>query len=506
MPQSINLLEYKRKKSIYFIAWVVGITTLVFFVFSSLRLALFRAGTDLGFFAQLLYLLSQGLPPVSSLLEGVHLIGDHAAFVLYPISLFYFIYPDIHWLLLVQAFALAAGAIPVYYLSLQQSLSINYAKAIAISYVLYPALFNINFYTEFRPETIAVPALIWAVWAIKTEHLWQFIIAIILALSCKETISLTVISFGIWLWICEKKRAYGICCIILAAIWFIIAANYIIPTFRGGYPMAGTWQYSSIGNSLSELAWKVITDPRIILSRIFLPDRLFYYFLLTLPIILGLHLRQIAAMIPALPMLLLNILADYEGQRDLIHHYSLPIFPFLFIWLIHSLGYLNKQQKRLWLSPKWLIVWSVIVFFFLAKYSYFYTRYLPQFPDTIAVRAAVNLVKPEAKVLTNSFITPHLSHRPMIKLMEGEWDLERIQTYSFDYILIALKYMGLQMSVESANDIIEKLYNSDEFTLIYQDNEVFLFAKSNSLIYDHGVKGDREVAPRGFGSRMTPIF
>jgi uncharacterized membrane protein len=321
----------KTKSSNTYLIILVSLTSLIFFGFSSLRLALFRAGTDLAFFDQLLYLRSQGLPPVSSLLEGVHLIGDHGAFVLYPISLLYSIYPDIHWLLAVQALALALGAIPVYALSLESGLSVGYARAIAASYVLYPALFNINFYTEFRSETIAVPALLWAVWAGKTGRLWQLVFSVLLVLSCKETMSLTVIGLGIWLWLFEKRLVYGLGCISVSLLWFLVTATYIIPTFRGGQPMAGTWHYGSIGNSLTEIAWKVVTQPQLLLGRAILPDRLLYYLLLILPIILGLHWRKIAAIVPALPILSLNILADYPGQRDLIHHYSLPLIPFLFV-------------------------------------------------------------------------------------------------------------------------------------------------------------------------------
>ncbi|WP_332984394.1 hypothetical protein [Microcoleus sp. A003_D6] len=34
-------------------------------------------------------------------------MGDRAAFIFYPLALLYKIYPDVHWLLLVQAVALA---------------------------------------------------------------------------------------------------------------------------------------------------------------------------------------------------------------------------------------------------------------------------------------------------------------------------------------------------------------------------------------------------------------
>ena len=456
---------------------LVGIASLVFFIFSSFRLAVFRAGTDLGFFDQLLYLISQGLTPISSLLEGVHPIGDHGAVILYPISLLYFIYPDIHWLLALQAIALSLGAIPIYALSLKNGLSVGYAKAIATSFVLYPALFNINFYTEFRTETIAVPALLWAVWASDRKSKGHSAIAIVLVLSCKETMSLTVVGLGVWLWIFQKQVIWGIGCILAGLSWFFIAVTYIIPTFRGGHQMAGTWHYSSIGDSLTEIAFKVFTQPQIFLIRALSSDRLFYYLLLLLPIIIGLHWRKITAIVPALPMLGLNILADYPGQRDLIHHYSLPIIPFLFVWLIYSLRYFKRYQQRLWLSQRLLIIWSAIAFLALAKYGYFWERYLPLLPNASVVNGAINLIQPEAKVLTTGFVSPHLSHRPVIKLMEGEWDLDRIDRYEIDTVLIAMQHLGFDPTPEAAREMIDRLNSATEFDLVYHQQDVFLFQK-----------------------------
>ena len=453
-----------------FIPGLVVITSLVLFFFSSLQLWLFREGNDLGFFDQLVYLLSQGKPPISTLLEGVHLIGDHGAIIFYPISLLYLIYPDVHWLLAVQAIALAGGVVPIYALSRESGLSINYAKAVAICYVLYPAIFNINFYAEFRPETIAVPALIWAVLTAKKKSPGQFAIAIMLVLSCKEAMALTIVGLGIWLGLFQKRLWYGVGSVIGGGLWFVFAAVYLIPTFRGGHQMAGTWHYASLGTSLTEIAWKVLTHPQIFFSRALMSDRLFYY-------LLGLHWRKTVTIIPALPMLGLNILADYARQRDLIHQYSLPIIPFLFIWLIASLVYLSKRRQRPWLKPRLLILWSVLAWLALAKYGYYWTRYAPLYRNVSAVNGAINLIDSVAKVLTSAYIAPHLSQRPMIALLRNDNNLERVAKHNIDTVLIAKQHLGFDMSLTAAEQTIKDLQASAQFELVYQQQDVFLLQK-----------------------------
>src|SRR6185369_17467868 len=84
---------------------------------STLRHQMFRSGAmDLGFFDQLVYLISRGRPPVSSIL-GFHLLGDHAAYTLYLLAPLYWIWADVHMLLAAQAMALAAGAYPIWRLA-----------------------------------------------------------------------------------------------------------------------------------------------------------------------------------------------------------------------------------------------------------------------------------------------------------------------------------------------------------------------------------------------------
>jgi hypothetical protein len=296
-----------------YLTWVVGISSLVLFGCSSLRHALFQStALDLAFFDQLVYLVSQGLPPISSLF-GFHLLGDHAAFILYPIALLYKIYPDVHWLFAVQALALAVGAIPIYALSLQSGLSAAYGRAIALSYLLYPALFNINFYTDFRPEAIAPPALLWAIWAGIANRTGQFVIAVALVLSCKDILSL---------------------------------------------------------------------------------------------------------------------------------------------------------------NPSLIIIWAAIIFLALAKYDYFVTRYLSGLSNINSVRAAVDLVQPQERVLSTTHIGPHLSHRPILKIINKNLDIEQTNSNTFDCIIVDLQHPGRGISPELMTNWLERLKKAPELKLSYQQDGV----------------------------------
>lgn len=454
---------------------VMSAIALLFFT-SSLRHLLLQTGAlDLALFDQWVYLLSQNLPPLSSF-YGFHVLGDHAAFILYPIALLYRLWADIHWLLFIQAIALAGGALPLYCIAQQAGLNVRESQAISLCYLLYPALFNLNFYADFRPETIAVPALFWAIWAATAQKTSQFSIAIALILSCKDTLSLTVIALGIWLIVGQPRRRYGVACLVVGVLWFAFTIGYLVPLLRAGEP-GGLGFYDSLGGSLSQVALSLLKNPLILLQRALLRDRVFYYLLLIAPVIWGLHWRTLGAFIPALPMLVLNMLSDYAAQRDLIHHYSLPIFPFIFIWLTHSLKFYRDQQQRPWLTARSLIIWSLIAFFALAKYDYFWTRYLTRVNYLNAAYDAIALVPPAATVLTVSHFTPHLSHRPVIHLLaEARSRPEAWQMY--DVILIDQAQPDSALNPEVYNTMIDELKNHAHFQLDYAQKGVFLFRQN----------------------------
>jgi uncharacterized membrane protein len=304
------------------LAWIIGVSILILFLCSSLRHALFQStGWDLGIFDQAIYLISQGQPPISSLIK-VHILGDHAAWVFYPLALLYKIYPNVHWLFLVQSTALALGALPTWHLARLASLREGQAIALAAVYLLYPVIFNANLF-DFHPEVMAVPALLAAVLAARLGRVGWFSLAILLVLGCKFILALTVAAVGFWLLVFEKKRLCGVLAIVAGIAWFIIATKVILPTFNP-QQMTSISRYGYLGNSIFEIAQNLFLKPRSIFQVVLSFDNLKYLILVFAPVIWGLSLQHLIPLIPAIPALALNLLADYQPQKDIVAQYSLP--------------------------------------------------------------------------------------------------------------------------------------------------------------------------------------
>lgn len=453
------------------LGWVIFASTIIFFACSSLRHALFQSSAyDLGYFDQAVYLISQGQTPIVSF-WGHHFLGGHADWVLYPLALLYKIYPNVHWLLAVQAFALASGALPTFYLARQAGLKGAQATTVAMVYLLYPLVFNLNLF-DFHPEVMALPAILAAVLAARLNRTIWFCVAIIFILSCRDALSLSVAAMGLWLLVFEKKRLSGTLALSAGIIWFLIATQIIIPYYRpGGLEAVGRYAY--LGNSVLEIAQNLLIRPGLVLSRVFSLSTLEYLAFLLAPVIWGISLPHLTPLVAALPTLLINILSESPAQRDLVHQYSLPVLPFLLLSVIASLA----AGKGLLQNRRGILLWSIVAFFALAKYGYFWSIYLNSLDTWQATREAIAQISTKGGTFTPAQVAPHLTHRPLVKLTTIGSQVTDLS--QFDYALLNLRHLGWGSTPEVVNTLLERLSNSSDFQLTYQRDDVYLFRKKS---------------------------
>ena len=447
---------------------IIGISALILFISSIIRHELFNSSGDLAFFDQTVYLVSQGKPPISSVL-GFHILADHAAWILYPIALLYKIYPHVYWLFAVQSIALSLGAFPTYLLAIQAGSKENQAIAIVIVYLLYPVLYNSNL-CDFHPDTIAVPAILTAVLAARKGKLIWFCISVMIVLGCKAVLSLTVVAMGVWLLFFEKRRLYGVIAIISGIAWFLIANKIIIPFFGSEATLVNRhfYRYSYLGKSFSETLQIFLSQPQIVFSHIFTLINLEYLFFLLAPIIWGLIPKYMTPLIGAIPCMALNILADHASQKNVILHYSLPTIPFLILALIASIA-----ANKAWIKQgRIIILWSLFWFLFLGKWGFFMSKYLKFVDNWQATKQAISLIKTQDSVLTTDVITPHLTHRQEINFKYSINELNK-----FHYILLNTRHPGWGGTREDYHNLSNELKKRSDFNLQYQRDDVYLFVQ-----------------------------
>ncbi|MDF5736925.1 MULTISPECIES: DUF2079 domain-containing protein [unclassified Nostoc] len=458
----------KKLNQLGYLGWIIGVSTLILFGCSSLRHELFQSNAfDLGIFDQAVYLISQGQPPISSFI-GFHILGDHAAWIFYPLALLYKIYPSVYWLFAVQA-AVALGALPTWHLARQAGLKENQAIAIAFVYLLYPLVFNANLF-DFHPEMIALPLLLTAVLAARLDQVGWFCLSIFLVLGCKEVLSLTVVGMGVWLLLFEKRRLYGAIALGAGVAWFLIATQVIIPFFNSAEAVAMV-RYSYLGNSILDIAKNIVFQPTLILEKVFSLNNLEYLLLLLAPVIWGFSPQAIKPLVGAIPCLAVNILADYQPQKDLVHQYSIPALPFLLLAVISSLA-----AGRGWLqNRRAIILWSLVMFLSLAKFTYFGGKYLESIDTWQATKQAIAQIQTKGSVYTTAEMSPHLSNRRLVMFTNADSPPADLNT--FNYVLLNLRHPGWVSNQEFAASLVNQLKNNQEFQLKYQRDDVYLFVK-----------------------------
>ncbi len=451
---------------------MIGVSAIIFFTYSSFKHALFHSTAwDLGIFDQAVYLISQGQPAFSSLMN-FHVLADHAALILYPLSILYKIYPTVYWLLAVQAVALALGAWPTTSLARQAGLKETQAVAMAAVYLLYPLLFNINLF-DFHPEVIAVPAILWAILSARLGQLGRFCLAIMIVLACKEVLSLTVAAMGLWLLIFDKKRLYGTIALFTGVAWFIITTQVIIPFFGSETVTISRHisRYSYLGSSFPELARNMLFKPGLVWGKIISLNTLHYLFILVVPIIWGLSPRHLAPLIGAIPILVLNILSTDAGQQQLTTQYSLPILPFLLLAVISSLaagqGWLRNGRN--------IILWSLVAFLLMTNYRQ-YQSDLESLDTRKATQEAIAQIQTNGGVLTDNLYAPHVTHRAVVKQIIS--NLPAADWVGVNYVLLNLRHPWPD-SKQAGVELVSQLKKNQQFKLSYQRDDVYLFVKKS---------------------------
>src|SRR5207302_3077015 len=153
---------------------------------------------DLGYFRQAAWLIAHGHAPFVTI-RGLYLLGDHASPIFYSIALATRVLPTVTTLLVVQAAALALATVPLYWIARRHAgLGRMASVTLLATFVLYPALNNVNLY-DFHPEVGALPAPLGAVLFGLSRRWIPYGACVAVVLLSREDLTLVVAALGVLL-------------------------------------------------------------------------------------------------------------------------------------------------------------------------------------------------------------------------------------------------------------------------------------------------------------------
>lgn len=258
-------------------------------------------------------------------------LAVHFEPIILLLSLLYVFHADPRILLVFQTLVLVSGAVPIFLLTRKHIPEWPLVPALMVlAYFLAPALLGLNIF-DFHPISLATPLLLYALLALTYKrHVW-FLIACILAASCKEDVPLTIAMLGILVIWQHKSPRLGITLIIGGLLWSFLAFFVIIPHFFPGAQHNNfLYRYGSLGSSLGAFALNLLLHPWLMLITFITPGRIFYLAGL-LRSVGFLSLLAPEWLLPALPILAENMLSTDPLLYSGVYHYNANIIPFIMI-------------------------------------------------------------------------------------------------------------------------------------------------------------------------------
>jgi uncharacterized membrane protein len=323
-------------------AWGVAFACL-----AALRHSAFRSTRyDLGNMVQAVWSTAHGhvLEATSTAGEQVSRFGGHFDPILVLFAPLWWVWPSPLLLVVVQALALAAGALPVFWLARKHLGSPTISAWFAVGYLLYAPI-QLMSAEDFHPVALGVPLLLYALWYMDEDRLGAFAVFGVLAALTGEEFPALVGWLGVWYALRRRRfRAGGLIAVAGFAGSFL-AFYLVMPAFSHGGTSLFASRYAEFGGSPTGIAGALVHRPLDVAATAFTGPHVVYLILLLLPWA-GLFLLEPVLALGAAPMLLLNLVSANRFQSSIGFHYTAPIVPFVIGASVLGAGRLRPGAVR----------------------------------------------------------------------------------------------------------------------------------------------------------------
>jgi uncharacterized membrane protein len=421
----------------------------------------------------------------ASTIEVSHYLGDHVQLIFLLLAPLLGIWRDVRILLIVQAFLLSLGAIPVYRIALRESDDRRTALLFSLVYLFYPLLGFVNRF-DFHPVVFTIPFFLAAYAMLESDHPWWATLFILLALSLREEVGLTVFAFGLYVAVFINRRRLGLIWAVTGLTWSLAAFFWIMPAFRGAVSDT-LGRYAWLGDSPSQILVALISRPRLVLEHLLVPYRAAVPIKLLLPVGF-LALLSPAPLLVTLPVLAYNLLSETPSQSSIYFQYLAPAVPFIFIAAIQGTGRIQEwvgRNKALIVLAIWLGLGTIVAWAWDNPFTqviddpYFPVYSLEPQIETEIFFKALDLLPEEADVATMMAYGPHIALRRQFSLFYDRLQLLQ-RPYGFpsaDYLLLNMSDLRWGVNARFYYNAILTAIGRFGYEAIFAENDVVLLQK-----------------------------
>jgi uncharacterized membrane protein len=490
---------------------------IVFSYFTVLKHNVFQSsGWDLGVFDQALYTTlhnGQFLYYTADLFlnpSGCY-FAQHVSPILFLLLPFYAINSSATTLLVLKSFILAFGALPLYLLARELLESAKAGFIVAIIYLFYVPLQGANWF-DFQPQ-IFLPMLFFSMFYFAVKSKWKlYFVTVLLAAMVEEHIFILIFLTAAYLLITSKVRPFwqslksfrnmnrnlaSVIAMLFSVIYFFVSGWVknlfpINPQFMNLYKALSVFSVLGVkGDPLLFPLYALFNPQRAFAALLYDFPLKFLYLVLLFGPLLFLSFKSKVVLI-TVPFLGLYLFSNFNAYYSVGSHYPLYILAFIFVAALMVLKRLQHAARMSML--KTMLIVSMLFTISVSPISPLSTPFIKEgllwYPTTSlesnekisSLTDLVNVVPPNASVLTQNTIFPHVSNRlnayvlPISYLGNGTTYISSLINRS-EYILLDLSWNDL-----NTNIVLNEITRNDSYG-------AYALAE-NAILFKRGFQGE----------------
>lgn len=406
---------------------------------------------------------------------NAHFLGLHISPVLAPIGLLGMLLGTTPLLIVAQAAALAAATVPLARIGVRH-LGPRGAVIGAIAWLFHPNLGHVAGY-EAHPGALAALPLAWMAWAIDRGSARGFILAALGALACREDLALvTALAAVLFFWRHRDHRraaiGVGLGSLAYALLFFLV----LHPRFA---PATGSLElhFGRFGDSTTEVALYLLTHPLELASHLATPARLTYLPRVLAPLAL-LTLARPAWLLPVAPILAINLISEWPTTTSLEVQYLTPALPFLVAGALEG-ATLRADRLSIRVLGGVLVAAAflghVIAGGTPLSIGFDASAFRPD-PDTLAARAIVAAIPPDASVQAPDALLSHLAERRHLRRAASA-------EAGFDYLVLDVEH---RRRFAANEDLLRTIEEPKTRTWLGRDDHRVVLGAGRYLLLERG--------------------
>jgi uncharacterized membrane protein len=410
-------------------------------------------------------------------------LAAHAKFGHYLFLPIYALFPRAETLLVIQAFLIGAGSIPLF-LFARRHIAEWAALLVTLAYLAYYPMHGASF-SEFQNVPIAALFVFLVVWAADTRRwVWMGVFTAI-ALLMREDIPVGLSVIGLFLLVTGYRPIAGLVLTSVSLTYFMLLRFYVMDE-------AGDWWFPTMYKELwadGERGFRsviktLITNPLFVLSKLITEKKVMYLLHLLVPLAF-LPLRRWYLWCCLIPGALLTLLVtNYDPPTSFSFHYVMHWAPYLFMGAVLALEAIGKsvelgairQHAALITMCGASAVLSYNYGAFAARENSFKGGFHKvEFTFSEAERARyarlqelIKIIPPDAKLAATEKVGPHVSSRRVLHTM-------RQGPRGADWILASSRELKLSKTKPSLKAVLEK----NEYGVYKRSGDFAVFKKGH---------------------------